>query len=1248
MPVSHFQELLYITRGNMRPQGKPRVYFTCHPADFSLYFHEIASDILSLQDCAIFYKPDAAACFANPEQMDELLSQMQLFVLPISTALLTQKSSAMDEEVAYAKAHHIPILPLMEEENLDDLFTKRFGTLQYLSPHSTDTTAIRYEKKLGQFLENVLVGDELAKQIRASFDAHIFLSYRKKDRRKAQETMKLIHQRPAFQDVAIWYDEYLVPGEEFNEAILTAMRQSRLFALVVTPNLVNEDNYVMQQEYPAAKKMDHLGILPIEMQPTNRYALRNKYPGIPDCVDGHNNTRLNGALEKHLQGIASPENNQDARHLYLIGMAYLNGVDVEVNMDRAVALLQNSASLHCPDAMEQLAFMYANGVGVDIDAGQTIHWYEQAAAYHRSHGDFFSLCSSLLDLGEFCVASGHLNKAKAALDEMEQVATEHLTNEKEQKTALTMCYEQLALLHDAAGNVDDMQDYNIRKAELLFGDLTNAQWNAETFPELYTFFFLSAAYHREKNNADKALEAYRIAMMAVEESQKMGLIPSDLAQARKARILSEQGRTAFMDSRYSMANSYLQEAIRLYTAMAEEAQGEAESRLAACYGMLGYMEIHRGQYTKGRQLLNKAVEMMNGSEADVLSIHRIIEQSRLYLMLAEAQLGQGHLDDARKTLKKHQDEMRKASHAITSKGVQNSYVNGLSAMADMESTAGNTKEAIALYQETIELLEEMTQAYPDDRHLAASLVKMHYLMGDVYLKNTQPQEAMACYRKCECVFRSTRERLPAFSMGADESILFERMGLAGIKSGDLDTALQHYRSALKVLEEACSSTQCQAYHSKAWAIYLNMGEIAVNKGNYAAAGEYYRLGFEQARCWTQLTDGEKAQTALCTMYDRMGAIELLNSNISRARIYFQKALDQCLKLNELSQSKDARLHLCQRYRRLAEVADQTGDMPQAQHYFTKMKESLEEVNKHTSSQETQLQLAQADAKLAEIFYYQSQYRTARTLALESLRIRQQYPAHSLSEDEHFLLVENYRLLACCEMQLGAVTRKDAYITACLFEGEKLFHSSQSMLIRSVYPNALYLLGVTAYETDDFSTARTHLEKAILVYRQMKPTADASTCVHAAAHCHFVLADMAQTEGNDEEAFRQYAAGAQWADQAPPPENAALCCALAEGHRCLAIAYHKRKQYEKAEHHITRCFAMAMPWAEQTQDTDATTLVMQYYLFMHTLCQDKNNPQEARRFARLAQKTAARLLSCTTDPEEQAELQAIISACQTLS
>ena len=107
----------------------------------------------------------------------------------------------------------------MIESGVDSVYARpdKFGKRQYLDSLTTDPTAVPYAEKLKKFLHSVLVDDETEYRIRRAFDTYIFLSYRKKDRRFANDLMRLIHKDPLCRDIAIWYDEYLVPSEELTK-----------------------------------------------------------------------------------------------------------------------------------------------------------------------------------------------------------------------------------------------------------------------------------------------------------------------------------------------------------------------------------------------------------------------------------------------------------------------------------------------------------------------------------------------------------------------------------------------------------------------------------------------------------------------------------------------------------------------------------------------------------------------------------------------------------------------------------------------------------------------------------------------------------------------------------------------------------------------------------------------------------------------------------------------------------------------
>ena len=370
-------DLLFITRGKVSPQGKPKVYFSCHPDDFEKYFPEITDELLSRQDCAIFYlKPDMMPDNMNEHELN--LLEMNLFVVPVTSRLLKTENRAMDTEIPYALKKHIPVLPIMKESVDIDIFNKKFGDLQYLDKYNIDPTAISYEEKMTRYLESIFTSHKLIERIKAAFDAYIFLSYRKKDRKYAQELMHIIHENPICRDIAIWYDEFLVPGENFNNAIQKALEKCDIFALTITPNVINEINYIIEHEYPMAVKMGKK-IFPAEIIDTDHHKLNKLYQNIPKTVKTQDKENFQTSLIKILQEISVSEQKNDPKHNFFIGLAYLSGIDLEVNHERAVELISGSAEKGYIPAIEKLVAMYQNGEGVERNAEKAISYQQKLA-----------------------------------------------------------------------------------------------------------------------------------------------------------------------------------------------------------------------------------------------------------------------------------------------------------------------------------------------------------------------------------------------------------------------------------------------------------------------------------------------------------------------------------------------------------------------------------------------------------------------------------------------------------------------------------------------------------------------------------------------------------------------------------------------------------------------------------------------------------------------------------------------------
>ena len=365
--------LSYITRGNSSPRGKSKVYFSYHPQDRG-YLEHISSLLLEKQDCAVYYYDYEQLGEPDREKLGALLDEMQLMVILVTSKYLSQENNAFAFEFSYAMDRHIPLLPLLQSSDLAQEFNQKCGNLQFLDENTEDKTAISFEEKLEKYLSDVLISPETTERIQKAFRAYVFLSYRKKDRAHAQKLMRLIHDDPRCRDIAIWYDEFLVAGEPFDTAIMDALSKSDLFTLLVTPNLVNEENYVKQYEYPAAREKKK-SIIAAESVPTDRELLQKDFEDVPRCIDAGDSEKIPEEILHKLD--IAPQTEDTPEHIYLMGLAYLGGIDVEKNSDMAVSLITAAADSGYGEAMKKLADMFFNGIGVEISMERAAFWQEK-------------------------------------------------------------------------------------------------------------------------------------------------------------------------------------------------------------------------------------------------------------------------------------------------------------------------------------------------------------------------------------------------------------------------------------------------------------------------------------------------------------------------------------------------------------------------------------------------------------------------------------------------------------------------------------------------------------------------------------------------------------------------------------------------------------------------------------------------------------------------------------------------------
>ena len=207
--------------------------------------------------------------------------------------------------------------------------------------------------------------------------------------------MRLIHSNPECRSIAIWFDEFLTPGESFKESIETMLNDCNLFTLLVTPRLLEkvidergkeQDNYVLAVELPMARKnREEKGtdIFAVEMEHTEKAALSAiQIEDYVNCRDAAFRSRL---LESVTRIAAEP--SDAPAHNYLIGLAYRDGIDVEVNRQQALELITSAAKANLPEAMLELSYMYQKGIGVTVNCSKALEWMQQLMEYEKTkHG----------------------------------------------------------------------------------------------------------------------------------------------------------------------------------------------------------------------------------------------------------------------------------------------------------------------------------------------------------------------------------------------------------------------------------------------------------------------------------------------------------------------------------------------------------------------------------------------------------------------------------------------------------------------------------------------------------------------------------------------------------------------------------------------------------------------------------------------------------------------------------------------
>lgn len=880
----------YKTRGNSNPKGKPRVYFCCHPEDFKRYFESVSNEILAKQNCAVWYTNEA---ITRDEDFFLDLKQMQLFVMPVTTNLLCTENEALDIEFNFAIENHIPVLPLMQESGLEELFNKKCGDLQFLDKNNADITAISYDEKLQKYLESVLIGDELAEKIRAAFDAYVFLSYRKKDRKHAQELMRLIHKNEFYRDIAIWYDEFLTPGENFNNSIKEALQKSGLFVLTVTPNLVNETNYIMTTEYPMAKE-EGKPILPAELVPTNREELSKKYAEIPNPTNAYNEAELSEALLESIKKMAIKENENSPEHNFFIGLAYLGGVDVEVDRERALELITGAAEAGLIEATDELYNMYLNGHGVKKDYEIATKWFHKKMDLlkERVHDNgcaqnYINLISGMRLLAQHysVVLGNHLEAKKIYFDTVE------ICNEAYQKFKtlqfkrnLGLSCVKLAQSYMTEGEYDLATEKITEASELYKGineeqlrDITDNLKTA-TIGQLLDYYIshndIAVLYEglaeiAQKNKQFEKAEEYLLKCLEfrikTRDFFKDQMIPEINITASYLALATHY----FLVGNLKKALEYYEMGYPLALEMARQTgnlySGEISIRL---HMLRAQIHITQNELEKAAQCYITNLAYLEASELSP----QLIELKAINCYHASKQFY------ALKNFKNAEVYLNSYLYICREAFGEEKYVelfNGeLDYLTDCNMKAGNHEKAIGIHTE---LLKHKHSLYLQKKdNMSAIIYSLELIkIGDLYLQCDD-------YNRAKHYYNTTLEFAESLRTSETTSVILQKVY---IKMAMMYTMMNNkrktkkcYKHAIKIAKKSVKQLRTQEAYRRLFEIYGKMGDWYKSENQHKSALKCYLDAIYLAEESLAVYQEKEDKSYLASLYLTAGTLPVKNND----------------------------------------------------------------------------------------------------------------------------------------------------------------------------------------------------------------------------------------------------------------------------------------------------------------------------------------------------------------------------------
>lgn len=347
-----YTELIPNVKWNCPSHNNRNVLVICHPQQIPFYLSKVEEFVWERFTNITIWQTNSEIIDKN--QLMNEVDQIDAVICFVTELLVLTPNVIGDELIPIIIEKKYPFLPILDGRNLEQIFEQKYGHIHFAK--YKENQALRFDA-IEKFMEGLPLHKkrknqwfELSDRNMDSFSQTYFISYRKVDGRYIDYLQHRIHKEASLVDTKLWYDAYLVPGEDYDNHLLRMIEKCSAVILVITPHLLEPDNYVIRVEVPFAEKCGK-PVIGIMMEETDLKVIRDLY-GVEKIYriqewDSFTDILLDA-------GISVPKIDSYPRHLYRLATAYIDGNDVEYNMPVACGLLYQAIQYKYYDAYKKL------------------------------------------------------------------------------------------------------------------------------------------------------------------------------------------------------------------------------------------------------------------------------------------------------------------------------------------------------------------------------------------------------------------------------------------------------------------------------------------------------------------------------------------------------------------------------------------------------------------------------------------------------------------------------------------------------------------------------------------------------------------------------------------------------------------------------------------------------------------------------------------------------------------------------